>query len=121
MCSPEIVLSQVTATATRSGARHWVSVIGNAPISSFRLPVDVSGEFVFIGFCPRTSFRTTDVPSSGYYICLGDGTTYSGVQKAIQFASLRRLSGDVVTARLTPAGDIHFGKNGCDWATRSQG
>ncbi|KAF0694064.1 Aste57867_15034 [Aphanomyces stellatus] len=116
MCSTEIVLSRGNATATKPTNGAWNYVLGNVTATSFRLRVDTTnGQSIAVGFCRRDLFAPDRLPVSGYYLNLSNGHKFevpSG--SGAQYCGTGFGVGDVVTARISDAGSIHFAKNDQD-------
>ncbi|KAF0720016.1 Aste57867_624 [Aphanomyces stellatus] len=115
-CAPQIVLSAENATASKSSPGKWVSVLGNTPVSSFRLHLIELGTGTYVGLCPRANF---DVGGNGqgYYIRLPNGVKSTlGTLKTqtTKYSDEAFETGDIVAVRLSDAGNVHFEKNGRD-------
>ncbi|KAF0693907.1 Aste57867_15181 [Aphanomyces stellatus] len=99
-CHPAIAISTGNKTITSACRGHqYKSVLGDAPVSEFRVQVNKFGSF-YVGFTQRSCFDTATL-NQGYYL---------GVVNNFTSLWLVVTSGDIVTARVSD-GKVHFGVN----------
>ncbi|KAF0695571.1 Aste57867_13611 [Aphanomyces stellatus] len=114
-CSRYIKLDPSKKTATKTSNGTWSCVLGALTVTSFQLRLDKIGTLCYVGLQPSTQFRADERDSKGYYIHTNSGNigTAMGISSKA-YASVRFVSGDIITVQVTSENKIHFEKNGQD-------